>query len=1026
MVILDRGARRWARRMRLLARATVVLLVAVGLISLLALLLDEHRRDGLLQFRQAGLALLQVGGILLLLFLAIGLITWLSQPMGMAFENATGDPELSGATLAQSIAGELQRIEAVHAAEAQSRRRRAAAPSVSLQPAVLSRRETMASSVLAPLAPSGRADAVAAIGTIDVAGASLPLGSMLAAVKQLWPLPRSGVMIAGRLRREGESLALTVHVRRGRKAMPHEFTVTAQSGDTWRSYNDLVTASAIRIAYGLTPDDRGISNAGFGHLTRALEFYHDFQRIGDRQALESAVGEAHAIPAGDDRQPDVRGLIYNLGICCLQVRDLEGSERLLLRARRADPSDAVIGNAVGMLYFEQRRFTEAKEILLVTTRLNPSHLWDRLSNGECRYASWNQLGNTYVELADYVRAIEAYQEAVKRPRDWAVPHSGLGNAYLQQHRWDDAEREYDRALAIDETSAYARCGLGNLEARRSRFQKAFDHYNEALRHDVLFASAWNGLGEVHAALGRYKEAVAAHEQALELRPDDLYSLSSLGDTYRKQRDLDRALEVLERARGIDDSAAYVWRNLGELHLARNDPAEAAHAFAEAVRRDPRDAVAWDGRARAARILDNSGEEQDSLLQAARENPMEPWGWNQLGDAYRRGGLHQESLRAHEMALSRDPDNSYALDGMGKALLALGDFDQARRMHEAAQRADPANAFAAHGVADVLMARGDYRGSIAANERALRIDEQAAYARNSIGDAYERLREYPEAEGQFRATLEKSGQDGAATAYAYDGLARVALAQGRHASALDAAQQAYDLRPRLAFPLVTIGNIHLAQGTYDEAVEAFRQALARNPAKMAAWDGLGRAYVWQGDFATASETYQKAVAACGDDGRLSLGAADVAVRSAVARSEGGSLDNALKDYETAIAMNPALSTVAHVRLAVLAAHRGDPATARQHAGAALHDFPCCWQRRPLPDADLRELRALALLITGDRKSAAAARDKARATLPIGARFDSVRVGVYDLLTEDQVSGFTEFAAEIPRGPELLGNRPPDGG
>ncbi|MEV4348744.1 hypothetical protein AB0J83_30160 [Actinoplanes sp. NPDC049596] len=283
---------------------------------------------------------------------------------------------------------------------------------------MLSRREIMAPGVRAPLAPSGRADAVAAIGTIDVAGASLPLGSMLAAVKQLWPLPRSGATVTGRLYRRDEALTLTVHMRRSRKTAPHEFTVTVRPGDTWESYNDLVASAASRLAYELSLGDKGISNDGFP----------------------------------------------------------------------------------------------------------PSH----------------------------------------------------------------------------------------------------------------------------------------------------------------------------------------------------------------------------PRARA--------------------------------------------LHAHEWALSRDPDNSYALDGMGKAMLALGDLAGARKMHEAAQKINPADAYAPHGVADVLMACGDYDGSIAANEQALRVDKLAAYALNGIGDAYERKRCYPEAEQRFGTTLATAGDDVAAAAYAHDGLARAAFAQGRFPPALEHAQK----------------------------------------------------------------------------------------------------------------------------------------------------------------------------------------------------------------------------------------------
>ncbi|MEV4348743.1 hypothetical protein AB0J83_30155 [Actinoplanes sp. NPDC049596] len=155
----------------------------------------------------------------------------------------------------------------------------------------------------------------------------------------------------------------------------------------------------------------------------------------------------------------------------------------------------------------------------------------------------------------------------------------------------------------------------------------------------------------------------------------------------------------------------------------------------------------------------------------------------------------------------------------------------------------------------------------------------------------------------------------------------------------------------------------------------------------------------------------------DDGRLACGAADVALRGVVAGAAGASLDDAVKDYDVALGLDPALSIVVQVRLAVICSYRQGPQAARRHAEVALREFDTGWARRPVADFDLLELRALALLISGDPGSAAAAREEARAALPLGGRFDSVRVGVYDFLTDDHVGGFGDFAAAIPRDPEL---------
>ncbi|BBH67732.1 hypothetical protein ACTI_44170 [Actinoplanes sp. OR16] len=998
-------------------RATVLLLLGVALLAALVFFVEEPRRDELIQLRDAGFAILQVGGLLLLLLFAGGLLVWLSQPVGLAFENATGEPEFDGAFVAQAVAGELQQIVSVHAAGSpQARREATTATFVSLQPAVLSRREIMAAAVRAPLAPSGRADAVAAIGTVDIAGTSLPLGSMLMAVKQLWPLPKAGVVITGRLCRNEGSLLLSVHLRRPRRAGK---SFVARGSDL----TEVVTAAAVRIAYELSPGYRGVSRPGFDGLTRAMEHYQEFHQTQSPEEFAAAVSAVGRIPVADDRNTYIRGLLYNLGISCLGGGDLMLAEKLLTRAHCAVATDASVCTALGMVYFEQHRFAEAKETFLLATSLRPAIARTRALKAEWDIAAWNGLGNTYVELADYTGAIQAYQRAIDLQRKVATPHTGLGNAYLQQHRWAAAEREYRVAIALDPRAAHPWHGLGNLQTRRGRFGEALDHHRTALRLDAGFAEAWNGLGEAYAALGRFDEAIAAHEKALTLRKDEPYTLASLGETYLKQGDLHRAREVLERALDEDPSASYVWRGLGFLLLRTQEPREAARAFDQAVRRNPRDAAAWDGRAEAARALDDgSGVELESLQVAADENPEEPWAWNRLGDAYFRAGAYADSRDAHGEALWLDPANSYAYDGMGKAYLALGDLDSAREAHEEALAINPEDAYAPHGIANVLMAAGDFGGAAAQNRAALRIDGGALFARNGLGDACERMRDYDEAAGHYRRVVETAGEDVAAAAYAHDGLARIALAQRRPADALTAVRAARDLQPRQVYPLVTLGDVHLGQRACEEAVEAYRQALVADPKLVAAGDGLGRAYVWRGNYATAEETYRQAIESCGDDWRLLTGAADVLLRGAIAERRDDAYEEIVKRYDAVLQQEPVLAVAARIRLAAIAAVRGDRDTAVVQADAVVRDFAVCWARRPYPDHDLLEIRALALLLSGDAAGALKQISEARAGLLAGGQLDAVRAGVYELLTEERVPGFQEFAAVVRE--QQAGREPSD--
>ncbi|MEU7873917.1 tetratricopeptide repeat protein [Dactylosporangium sp. NPDC049140] len=949
---------RWAADLARLA-VPVLLIIAAG--AAVAWFADERRRAVLVQVRESGLVVLEVAGVLLLLVLAVGLIVWLGRPPGITFDSSLDGADLDGTALARALAGELHRVRSVHEVQGELKIQDSSRP-----PVVLNRRDTVADSVLTPAAPARLADAVVGIGSVELAGATLPVGSLLAALRHVWPLRRSGPSISGQVFRQGRALRLTVQLRPGRRAAPVDFSVLTICDDVRAGRDELLRTAAARIAHTLSPGAAGITWQGFARLTRALEQYQEYDETADPAVLESAVLAARGIPARDEHSRDVRALVYNLGVACLAARDLRNAQRLLERAHVADPADAVIRNALAVTYFEQRRFAEARAAFEEARGLVPSALWDGADVEGVAAHPWNGLGNTYVELADYTSAIQVYQEAIERWPAAAYLYNGLGNAYLQQHQWDEAERAYRAAVERDPDSAYPLHGLGNLRARRGRFEEAEEYHEQALERDPAFAHAWNGLGEALAGRGRHVEALDKHRRAVELRPDDPYTWCSLGLTHLRHGDVADALEALHRARDLDERAAYVRRGLGDAYLRLGSWDEARDAYREAVDANPADAAAWDGLARATGAQGKGDLKRQVALfeKAAEANPTEPFGWNQLGDACYRAGLLAESVEAHLAALELDPKNSFAQDGLGKAHLGLGNFDAAERAHREAEKINPRDAYAPHGVAAVHLARGEFEAALEENRRAIVIEPRADFAWNGLGDAAERLRRYDEAEMSFRTTLEISPDN----AYAHTGLARVALARGRAAEALATCARAATLPPPTAFAYITLGDAHAVLGEHDRAIEAYREGLVLDQRRIDGWAGLGHSYVWLGDFVNALGAFDQGLEVRPEHWRLLLGRGDVLLRKEAEREDVGDFGPARALYEAAVRAQPDAALAPQVRLAALAVRAGDLDAARRHAGHAQRAFQRCWDLRRHSDADLGELRTLATMLAGPPEEA----------------------------------------------------------
>ena len=802
---------------------------------------DRVRRLQLIAFRDASLVVLELCGILLLLVLGVILLAWLCAPVEMTLgelENSTTHAEYDPAVLTKSLTGELHRIKAVHAVQQEIPRR-----DVSLPPLVLSRRDRVADSVVVPTAPSNLVKTLGEIGTVELAGASLPLGQVLVAMKRAWPLRRSGPVITGRLSEHGPWVRLAVRIRQTRKHSV-EFSAVRSAVDLPQGFAGVVRDAAARIAYELSPGLRKISWQGFAYLTDALEEYQEFVPTRNQKYLDAAREYALQIPDRDHEVKDVRALLYNLGVSYLEIRHLERAEGLLVLVWRSGPTDAIACNALGVSYFEQRRLEEAEEMFRTATKLRGS---DLSGTDSFEAHPWNGLGNTYVELGEYPDAIKSYSEAIELQPEAPYPHNGLGNAYLQQDQWADAEREYRTAIALDErysypwhgiAARYSWHGLGNVCARQGEYKQALQCHRTALALDSSFANAWNGVGDAQAHLGRPEEAIAAHKKAIELRDDDPYSWRSLGDTYLFQGRLEEALEAFERAAKLDSQAAFVQQSLGDAFrekalLNKSDEDlfkdlldQAESAYSRAVDLNPKDARSWDGLARVARDRGEGNLEAEigHLTKAAEANPDEPFSWNQLGDAYYRAGRFRDAIYAHQRALNLDMANSFALDGIGKARLELGHLRAARKCHEKARQTNDRDEYASYGIAAVLIAKYDYSGALAENLNAVRVNANMPYVWNGVGDSYERLRQYEKASASYQKALRLDPGD----AYSKNGQARIALAKGDLAAALEATLAAIALNRSSDYAFITLGDIQTRQSAYNDAVEAYRQAIMRTP------------------------------------------------------------------------------------------------------------------------------------------------------------------------------------------------------
>lgn len=125
------------------------------------------------------------------------------------------------------------------------------------------------------------------------------------------------------------------------------------------------------------------------------------------------------------------------------------------------------------------------------------------------------------------RAIEAFEEAVRRDPDYVEAWTGLGDALVSMEAYGHgdphellpaAQRAVHHAIALEPLSASARASLGVLHIAYQDGPAAVGELEHAIRIQPGHAPAHNWLTWVTLLLGRTRQAVPTAGRALELDP----------------------------------------------------------------------------------------------------------------------------------------------------------------------------------------------------------------------------------------------------------------------------------------------------------------------------------------------------------------------------------------------------------------------------------------------------------------------------------------------------------------------------
>ena len=325
--------------------------------------------------------------------------------------------------------------------------------------------------------------------------------------------------------------------------------------------------------------------------------------------------------------------------------------------------------------------------------------------------SYNRLGTLHYQQGDTDKAIQAFENALKRSPHHKTAKKNLNQLFrqkafnaLKRRAFDEATTYFEKAIRLDPENATTYRVMGDGYALVSEFSQAITHYQKALDLAPDDAEARKNLvlsysnhGVVLRNRGEWDAAIRAYRDALALQPTYQLAKTNLIDVLwqkaNARRQAGRSAEAiatyleLQKLHPNDTDIASL---LGELYLKVRDYPAAVSAFQQVYTAQPTNDQAQRNLIAAyqqyAGALRNQRDYSAALVQLQKAVDLFPTNINlrvSLSQAYQHTGKYEQAESELEQILAQDPDNQKAKTELVNLQVRRGNALMNRKKYAAA-------------------------------------------------------------------------------------------------------------------------------------------------------------------------------------------------------------------------------------------------------------------------------------------------------------------------------------------------------
>lgn len=601
------------------------------------------------------------------------------------------------------------------------------------------------------------------------------------------------------------------------------------------------------------------------------------------QAIQS-YNKAIEVNPSNDRARIKRALLL------VQTDELAKAETELayLKKKYSDAPD--VNYVRGLLFFKQKRFSDAQIALEHVVGLTDDHLQARFLLGQVHLLRGNLdealsivsplvaenpgwpagkklLARIYLQQRDTAKVRALLEQVIATSPDDLLSLNLLADALLLEGKDDEALEKLSRVLELQPDSARYRMRLGAGLLQTGDDEKGLELLDQALQIDSTLDTA--ELVKIKALLrkGKLDEALEAARQYAEHKPDSAIAHNLLGVVYAGRNDLERAAASFEAAKQISKSNRFANQNLASMALLKQQPEKAKGYLQDILDQHPSDLGSMLKLATIEGLLNHPESKRKLLVEAARKHPDSIAPRLEMARDFLKENNFDAAKRELGSIDSRYRDNPLFLELAGKMYLTTSEPLKAEHNFQRLIKQRPRSAEAHYLLARayaMLDQKRDYRATLekvlelepdhdAANRALLRLLIMENGDQSEVSQRFERLRARGVLDDSYLALealhMEKIGNTEAALAkynkwVEKDGgeralieLSRFQWRIGEPDKAVETLENWSSTHPGQLGIMLELGNTYLGTGAVDKAVEVYKNVLGIAPNNLIAINNL---------------------------------------------------------------------------------------------------------------------------------------------------------------------------------------------